>query len=366
MIITRRIEIYVDEPDPDLKKEHYNTLHNWRFTCLKAANILASHYFTLDNIKNMVYLDDEIKLKLADKNKDPEGILNTSYQNSGYRLLSGLFKGTIPTDILTNLNSNIQKTYKEEKNEYYKGDRSLRSYRNNIPVPFSARNVIFEKQENSKNYIFTIYRIPFATRLGADKSGNEIIIDRIQAGEYKFCNSSLYWHKKKNKWILLLCVDIPNTRLKAKKGVKVEADLNLLVPIIATCGKEIYEIGTKEEFLHQRQQIQNKLHNLQKSLRWATGGSGRKGKLDAIERFNKKEINYVTTKLHTYSRALVNFAIKKRAEKIELVNQELKEEIAKENELLLRNWSYYGLKQMIEYKAKQVGIEVSVTGINIE
>jgi len=95
MIITRRIEIYVDEPDPDLKKEHYNTLHNWRFTCLKAANILASHYFTLDNIKNMVYLDDEIKLKLADKNKDPEGILNTSYQNSGYRLLSGLFIGTI-------------------------------------------------------------------------------------------------------------------------------------------------------------------------------------------------------------------------------------------------------------------------------
>lgn len=356
MIITRKIEIYVNEPDKEIKAGFYDELHKWRFTCLKAANILSSHYFTQDNIKNMVYLDEEIKVKLADKSKDPEGILSTSYQNTGYQLMSHLFKGKIPMDILSNLNQAIQKTYKEEKSEYYTGERSLRSYRNNIGIPFSKTNVTFEKRD--RNFYFSLYKIPFSTRLGRDASANEFIVDRIIDDKYKMSNSTIYWNKQKNKWFLLLCVDIPNTRLQSKKGVTVKADLNLLVPIIATCGKKTNEIGTKEEFLYQRVQIQNKLNNLQKSLRFANGGNGRKSKLQAIERFNLKEKNYITTKLHSYSRTLVNFAISMRAESIELINQDLKEDLAKEIKPVLRNWSYYGLKQMIEYKAKQVGINV--------
>lgn len=358
MIITRKIEIYINETEKDKKSEFYDTIHKWRFICLNAANTLASHYFAMDNIRNMVYLDEGVKAKLADINKDSEGILVTSYQNSGYRLLSHLYKGEIPMDIMSGLNQAVQKTYKEEKTEYYKGERSLRNYRNNIPIPFSSSGVSFKKQESSKNYNFSLYKIPFSTRLGADRSGNEIIIDRINAGEYKFCNSSITWNKKKNKWFLLLCVDIPATRLKAKEGVKVEAKLDIMTPIIATCGKNTDHIGTKEEFLYQRLKIQSKLTNLQKSLRYASGGNGRKAKLQAIERFNKKEKNYITTKLHTYSRILVNFAVKMRAEEIVLVNQKEKEDEAKDNEFVLRNWSYYGLKQMIEYKAGKVGINV--------
>ena len=357
MIITRKIQILVNEDDKGKRKEYYDKLFSWLHICRESANILSSHLFTLDNIKNMIYLSEETKVKLADIAKDESGILNTSYQNSGYRLLSKLYKGHIPTDILTNLNNNVNKTYKEEKIEYFTGKRSLRNYKTNIPMPFSSRKAKIGKNEAGK-YFFTIHSIPFTLAFGRDRSGNKTIVDRVMEGEYKMSNSSIAHDKRKNKWFLLLCVNIPNSRLKGKPGVEVEANLDIDVPIIARCGKKTDEIGNKEEYLYQRVQIQQKLTRLQKSLRYASGGRGREAKLQAIERFHKKERNYAMTKLHTYSRLLVNFAVKMRAEKIILISTDIeKEPQTDEEKFILRNWGYYGLEQLVSYKAKMAGIE---------
>ena len=102
------------------------------------------------------------------------------------------------------------------------------------------------------------------------------------------------------------------------------------------------------------------------SCRWAKGGKGRKRKLQATNRFAEKEKNYVQTKLHTYSRELINRAIENKCATIFLVNQKAREKKAKEESqkgdpFLLRNWSYFGLKTMIEYKAKMYGIKVPPT-----
>ncbi len=356
-IITRKIQIFVNEDDKETRKNYYDKLFKWLNICIKSANLLSSHFFIQDNIKNMVYLDENVKVKLANHQKDPDGILNTSYMNSGYRLMSHLFKGEIPMDILSNLNHNIQKTYTQEKTGYYKGDRSLRSYRNNIPIPFSSINVEFTI-DIEKNVHFILYKIPFTLAFGRDRSGNRLMVDRIISGEYEMSNSALMYDKRKNKWFMLLTMSIPDSRLIPVKGKTVNAELDINIPIIAQCGKNKDEIGNKEEYLHTRLQIQQKLQNLQKSLRYANGGHGRKAKLQAIDRFHKKEKDYTTTKIHTYSRLLVNFAVKMRAEKIILTNQQQKEDEARESQFILRNWGYFGLKQMIEYKAKMAGIEV--------
>lgn len=356
MILTRKIQVIVNELDKKDKDNHYQMLRKWLYICMQSANLTSTHLFAQDNIKDFVYLTEEIKLKLADKEKDENGMFSTSYRNTCYQMLSNRFKGEIPADIFSNLKDIIFKTYKEEKSEYYSGIRSLRNYKTNVPIPFSSKSIEFK--ENDKDIIFSFFKIPMLLAFGRDRSGNRDVIDKIIAGEYKMSNSSLMFDKKKNKWFMLLCVDLPKQAYSPKIGKEVFASLSIESPIILTCGKNIIEIGNKEEYLYQRLQIQNAMWRLQKALRFVKSGEGRRNKLQALERFTEKEKNYIKTKMHTYSKLLILEAKRLHAETIILVDQKQKEEEAKENEFILRNWGYYGLSQLIEYKAKLVGINI--------
>ncbi|WP_208599592.1 hypothetical protein [Pedobacter soli] len=72
------------------------------------------------------------------------------------------------------------------------------------------------------------------------------------------------------------------------------------------------------------------------------------------------ERRYVEQKLHVYSKMLIDFCLKNQAATLLLVNQQEKEEIAREDHHLLQNWSYYSLKAKISYKAAKAGIQVIV------
>lgn len=61
-----------------------------------------------------------------------------------------------------------------------------------------------------------------------------------------------------------------------------------------------------------------------------------------------------------YPRCLIDLGIKHKAATLLLGDQQEKEEAAKSDEFLLRNWSYYALKQRILYKAAKAGIEVII------
>ena len=356
MILTRKIQVVVNEPEKTAKGNHYQTLRKWLHICMQSANITSTHLFAQDNIKDFIYLSEEVKMKLADAAKDDAGMLSTSYRNTCYQVLSGRFKGEIPSDIFSNLKDIIFKTYKEEKGQYYSGERSLRNYKTNVPIPFSSSSVEFKAVE--KDVQFSFFKIPMVFLFGRDRSGNRLVIDRITSGEYKMSNSSLMYDKRKNKWFMLVCVDIPKHDYTPKEGKTVYASLGLDVPIVMSSGNNSIEIGNKEEYLHQRLQIQYAMQRLQKDLRFVKSGEGRKSKLQALDRFSEKEKNYIKTRVHTYSKLLVMEAKRQHAETIVLVDQEAKEEEARKDEFLLRNWGYYGLNTLIEYKAKQTGIKV--------
>ena len=127
-------------------------------------------------------------------------------------------------------------------------------------------------------------------------------------------------------------------------------------------GYKVWAIGTKEEFLQRRLAIQAAVRRCQVANRYTAGGKGRKKKCKAIDRWHEVEKNYVDTKLHTYSRKLVGMAVKHRCAVIRLCAQEEREEDAKSDVggILLRNWSYFGLRGKIEYKAKMYGIKIEV------
>ena len=57
---------------------------------------------------------------------------------------------------------------------------------------------------------------------------------------------------------------------------------------------------------------------------------------------------------------LIDLAVKHKCGKITLMNQLHREEGAKDDKFVLRNWSYHSLRTKIDYKAKMYGIKVEV------
>lgn len=377
MIITRKIQIYVCEEDKDIRKDFVHTIYQWRDLVRRAANTVVAHKFTQENIKDFVYIKDEIKEKFYVKNILKEG-KGMSEQNTTYRVLSDMLKGKVPSDIYTCLNQSVANTYKETRKDLYTGKASLRSYRNNIPIPFSAKSVLnLSWNKEDKRFNFSLFGIPFATALGRDRSNNKVIIERILNGEYKMCSSSIQIDDNRKKMYLLLCVDIPKKEAILNPDKKLFAFLGVFNPIVCTTeitdsldaigdnAYKVWEIGTEEEFNYRRRQIQEAVKRCQVNNKYSVGGKGRKKKNKAIERFADKEKNYVDTKLHTYSRMLVDMAVKHECSEIVLMKQKEREEKAKddnqnEKTFVLRNWSYYGLKEKIEYKSNMYGIKLTV------
>ena len=373
MVITRKIEVFICESDKDQRRAYYDKLYANRDIAVKVANMAMSHLFALDN--TMPYLSDEDKEKVTFLGVKGD---KSTKQNAPYVAASEAFKGQADMGMVSCVLQNAQKMYQEDRK---KGmwNKSLRSYKSNMPVPFKKdrfANLRFAEYENGEGEkregcFFTLIGVPFQMRFGRDRSGNRLIVERVINGEYKMCTSSLQFDG--SKIFLLLCVDIPKQEAKIDAKKTLYAFLGVMNPIICTCdvraakeydsGMKFFEIGTKEEFNYRRRQIQEAVRRCQVNNRYSVGGKGRKKKCHAIERWHDKEKNYVDTKLHTYSRMLVDLAVKHGCGKIALLNQKPREDKAKEDNqngepFVLRNWSYYGLKEKISYKAKMVGIKV--------
>lgn len=375
MVITRKIEVFICEDDKELRKSYYDKLYANRDIAVKVANMAMSHLFALDN--TMPYLSDEDKETITFLGVKGN---KATKQNAPYVAASQLFKGQADMGMVSCVLQNAQKMYQDDRK---KGmwNKSLRSYKSNMPVPFKADRFInlrfaeYEDKEGKKREgcFFTLMGIPFQCRFGRDRSGNRLIVERVISGEYKMCTSSIQVDGR--KVFLMLCVDIPQKEVKLKEDKTLYAFLGVMNPIVCTCdvraakeydsGMKTFEIGTAEEFNYRRRQIQEAVRRCQINNRYSVGGKGRKKKCQAIDRWHDKENNYVDTKLHTYSRLLVDLAVKHSCGKIVLMNQTHREDDAKSenaegDNFVLRNWTYYGLKEKIAYKCKMYGIKMEV------
>ena len=123
MKLTRKIQLLVDLPTKEERKEALDKLYQWQNRSFKAANLIVSHLYVQEMIQEFFYLSEGVKYKLADEKKDEDGILNRSRMNSTYRVVSDRFKGEIPTNILGNLNKALISTFNKNKQKYWKGER---------------------------------------------------------------------------------------------------------------------------------------------------------------------------------------------------------------------------------------------------
>ncbi len=359
MVITRKIQLLIDSEDAEFVKQAKTQLYQWQNICFRAANMIVSHQFVQEQVKDFFYLTEDIKLKLTNQKKDENGILQLSRESTTYHVLSNHFKGQVPMNMMGNLNHSLLAYFNKEKNAYWKGEKSLRNYKKHIPMPFGAEVISkLTHTPDHKNFCFKLFQIPFRTYLGRDKSDKKMMLERIRTGVLKLRASHL--QLVDGKVFLLAAIQIEKEQHVLDPAVIAEATLSIEHPITVKIGKYEHSIGHKEEFLHRRLAIQAAIYRVQKGAAFNRGGHGRKRKMKSLDDYRHLEKRYVEQKLHVYSRMLINLCVKHQAATLLLVNQQEKEEIAKEDAFLLQNWSYYSLKEKINYKAQKAGIQVIV------
>lgn len=346
---------------------------------------MASESFRKNSIVNYVtselFRQDAYDMDFKERNK-----LISELTNYGYRV-KGSKKGSLfdHLDIDNPLNgygtSFSQELTKEikklinEKN-YFKGKTRPLYFKDDSPfsiaktaMGFTHDYDTFEElcehiREKDCNLYFdfggngnpTIAR--FKINLGANRKNKDELIStilRVYSGEYQYCGSSI--GIEGTKIILNLSMKIPVKERELDENTVVGVDLGQVIPAVCALNNSVYEreyIGNIDDFLKIREQLQAQYKRLMSSLKYASGGHGRRKKLKALEKFRKKETHFVETYSHMISKRVVDFALKHNAKYINL------EYLTKDNikDKVLRNWSYYKLQQYITYKASKYGIEV--------
>lgn len=180
-------------------------------------------------------------------------------------------------------------------------------------------------------------------------------IKQIFEENYKVCSSTIQIDGK--KIILNLSMEVPKNDVELDENIVVGVDLGIAIPAMCALNNNEYirkSIGSKDDFLRVRTQLQSQRRRLQKTLKISNGGHGRNKKLQALNKLKNRERNFVRTYNHYVSKQVIDFAVKNKAKYINV------EDLSgfDSSKFILRNWSFYELQQFITYKAAKYGIEV--------
>lgn len=285
-----------------------------------------------------------------------KGVIAAAEQTNLRDLISSQF--TLTSDTKDRVTQIVSVDFKNDIAEILRGERTLRRYKKDNPLYIRGRALTFYKEDN-EYFIKWMKGTIFKCILGIKKHNSlelQKTLDKVIAEEYNICDSSIEFSD--NKLILNLTLDIPVEIINDKApGRIVGVDLGIKIPAYCALNDVEYiirGIGSIDDFLKVRTQMQSRRRSLQRALKSTRGGHGRDKKLKALNQFEEKENNFAKTYNHFLSSNIVKFAIDNKAEQINL------EKLDKNSlsESVLKNWSYYQLQQFIKYKAERVGIKV--------
>ena len=408
--ITRKIEVHLhrhgdSEEATQRFKEEFRIWDDINDNLYKAANRIVSHCFFNDayeyrlklhsprfqeierllknskrnklSAEDVKQLKAERKVLFADFKKQRQSFLRggategtNQEQNSTYKVISNEFLDVIPSEILTNLNQNIFATYKCYAQEVERGDRTIPNFKRGIPVPFSIKpngDLSLKQREDGSIYVRFPKGLEWDLSFGRDRSNNREIVERVLSGQYDVGNSSIQETKNKKRFLLLV-VKVPKQVASFDPNRIVGVDLGINVPLYAALNDNEYggmSVGSRDQFLKVRMRMAAQKRELQRNLRHTTnGGHGRTQKLQALNRLEGKERNWVHLQNHFFSKSIIEYAVRNNAgvsqmERLTGFGRDKNDEVGEDFKFLLRYWSFFELQSMIEYKAKAVGVEVS-------
>ena len=347
MITVRKLKLTVIGTDEE-RKQGYKFIRDSQYAQYQGLNLAMG-------ILSSAYLESNRDIK-SDIFKNAQKSLTNSNP-----LFEGITFGT-GIDTKSAITQRVKKDFKTSlKNGLAKGERTITNYKRDYPLLTRGRDLKFQYKDDDI-IIKWVNKIVFKVVLGSGKIKENKIelqhtLHKIIDKEYKVGQSSLQFDRN-NNLILNLNLDIPyKPKTEVVEGRTLGVDLGIKYPAYMCLNDDTYKrehIGSIDDFLRIREQMQDRRRKLQHDLKFIKGGKGRNKKMQALDRLRDKEKNFATTYNHMISKNVVEFAKKNQCEYINM------EKLTKDgfNNAILRNWSYYQLQQYIEYKAEREGIKV--------
>lgn len=357
MVICRKIKLFPIGDKEEINRV-YKFIKDGQYAQYQACNLLMgqlmSEYYKYNrNIKDEGFKE---KQKEICKNSNP---------------LFGDIEFAVGVDTPSAVTQKVKQDFSTAlKNGLAKGERTITNYKRTNPLITRGRNLSFyHEYENYQEfldhidksdlsvYVKWVNKIVFRIILGNPHKSMELrsVIKNVFEENYLVQGSSIEVDEK--EIILNLSLSIPRQELELDENTVVGVDLGVAIPAVCGLNNNNYarqSIGSKDDFLRVRTQLQAQRRRLQKSLKSTSGGHGRGKKMKAMDRLSDRERNFVKTYNHYVSKNVVDFAVKNRAKYINM------EDLSgfDSSEFILRNWSFYELQQFITYKASKYGIEV--------
>lgn len=267
------------------------------------------------------------------------------------------------------------KAFQKALPEVRAGKRSVLSYRADAPIEvhnqriqlrregqkyYVSLNLFSRKYAREKEYSGTAMEFELFRPGGSQRAIIERCMLEDPADKYSIGESELIYNKKKRCWFLNLTYKF-TPRAKAPLDPEKIMGVDLGIQCVAYMGfnfcADRFFIGRSEvEAFRSRTEARRRA--LQKQGKYC--GEGRIGHgyatrvrpalhlSDAIKRFRD-------TANHKYSRYIVQKALEFGCGTIQMEN--LQNVKGGENEKFLRDWTYFDLRQKIQYKAEEAGIE---------
>lgn len=346
MITVRKLKLVVVNEDKELMNEQYRFIRDSQYAQYQALNLgmgylMTGYLASNKDIKSEYFKEWQKELKNS----------NPIFKDISFG------KGV---DTLSAVTQKVKKDFKTSlKNGLAKGERTSTNYKRTFPLLTRGRNLTFYEQDGDI-FIKWVNKILFKVVFNVRKENTlelQHTLQKVINGEYKLSQSSLEFDRN-NNLILNLTMDISfKQEDNLIKDRVLGVDLGVKYPAYVCLNDDTYKrehIGEALELIKQREQYQARRRRTQQQLKNVKGGKGRHKKLKNLDRLSDCERNFAKTYNHMISKRIVEFAKKHKCEYIHL------EKLTKDgfDNTILRNWSYYELQQMIEYKADRLGIKV--------
>lgn len=265
--------------------------------------------------------------------------------------------------------------WKTQQKNVLRGSASIINFGKNQPLELHNKSIKIE-YDGSFSLVLSLLNkdkakelnmpMQFKFKAVVKDNSTKTILERCYDGVYGISASKLIYDQKKKMWCINLSYKFEPQVIDTLNPDKIlGVDLGVAVPIMASVygdydrlsikGSEINHIKNTFENLEKAKKRKSELLEQAKYCGDGRIGHGYNTRCKPANNIRDKEKRIHESINHKYSKALIDYAVKKGCGTIQMEN--LTNVTAHAN-AFLKNWTYYNLQQKIEYKATEKGIKV--------